>query len=46
MVWSWIINDALTRVEFRLEESGSGTRLTLSHTGQLDPITASRLTDG
>ncbi|MBV8357641.1 MAG: SRPBCC domain-containing protein [Deltaproteobacteria bacterium] len=48
MVWSWIINegDTPTRVEFRLEEIGPGTRLTLSHTGEVDPITRSRLTEG
>ncbi|MBV8452392.1 MAG: SRPBCC domain-containing protein [Deltaproteobacteria bacterium] len=48
MVWSWTINegDAPTRVEFRLEAIGRGTRLTLSHTGDLDPITISRLTQG
>jgi uncharacterized protein YndB with AHSA1/START domain len=48
MVWSWIINegDAPTRVEFRLEEIDRGTRLTLSHTGETDQITKSRLTEG
>jgi uncharacterized protein YndB with AHSA1/START domain len=48
MVWSWIVNedDAPTRVEFRLEEIGRGTRLTLSHTGEIDPITNARLTEG
>jgi uncharacterized protein YndB with AHSA1/START domain len=48
MVWSWIINegDVPTRVEFRLEQIESGTRLTLSHTGEVDPIIKSRLTEG
>jgi uncharacterized protein YndB with AHSA1/START domain len=48
MVWSWIINegDAPTRVEFRLEEISHGTRLTLSHTGEVDPIIKSQLTEG
>jgi len=48
MVWSWLINegDAPTRVEFRLEEKDRGTRLTLSHTGELDADMASRLTEG
>jgi hypothetical protein len=48
MVWSWIINegDVPTRVEFRLEQIDSGTRLTLSHTGEVDPIIMSRLTQG
>jgi uncharacterized protein YndB with AHSA1/START domain len=48
MVWSWIVNEgeAPTRVEFRLEALDHGTRLTLSHTGETDPITRSRLTEG
>jgi uncharacterized protein YndB with AHSA1/START domain len=48
MVWSWRHNEgeAPTRVEFRLEEAGSGTRLTLSHTGETDAISAARLTEG
>jgi uncharacterized protein YndB with AHSA1/START domain len=48
MVWSWIVNEGEvpTRVEFRLEELDRGTRLTLSHTGEIDPIMKSRLTEG
>lgn len=48
MVWSWIVNEgeAPTRVEFRLEELDRGTRLTLTHTGETDPIMTSRLTKG
>jgi len=48
MVWSWILNegDAPTRVEFNLEAIDQGTRLTLSHTGEVDPIMKPRLTEG
>jgi uncharacterized protein YndB with AHSA1/START domain len=48
MVWSWIHNegDTPTRVEFRLEEVEAGTRLTLSHTGEIDEATGVSLRGG
>jgi uncharacterized protein YndB with AHSA1/START domain len=48
MVWSWIVSEGEvpTQVEFRLEELDRGSRLTLSHTGEIDPIMKSRLTEG
>jgi uncharacterized protein YndB with AHSA1/START domain len=48
MVWSWIHNegDAPTRVEFQLQEVGGGTRLTLSHTGEIDELTGAGLRGG
>jgi len=48
MLWSWIHNDGAppTRVEFRLESIMGGTRLTLSHTGEIDPLIGSRLREG
>ena len=48
MVWSWIHNegDVPTRVEFQLEEVEAGTRLTLSHTGEIDEVTGAGLRGG
>ncbi len=48
MVWSWIHNegDTPTRVEFQLEKIASGSRLTLSHTGEIDDLIGTRLRDG
>jgi uncharacterized protein YndB with AHSA1/START domain len=48
MLWSWIHNDgdSPTRVEFRLERIPSGTRLTLSHTGEVDSDLEARLRGG
>jgi uncharacterized protein YndB with AHSA1/START domain len=48
MVWSWLSTDegAPTRVEFRLEPVAGGTRLILTHTGEADPVTVSRVTAG
>jgi uncharacterized protein YndB with AHSA1/START domain len=48
MVWSWVHEggESPTRVEFRLDPIVGGTRLTLSHTGEIDPLIGSRLTDG
>jgi uncharacterized protein YndB with AHSA1/START domain len=48
MIWSWIHNggDPPARVEFRLQAIEGGTRLTLSHTGDIDPLTGSRLKEG
>jgi uncharacterized protein YndB with AHSA1/START domain len=48
MLWSWVCNelDTPTHVEFRLEEIEGGTRLTLSHTGEIDDAMGARLTQG
>jgi uncharacterized protein YndB with AHSA1/START domain len=48
MAWSWVHNDGdpPTRVEFRLDPIQGGTRLTLSHTGEIDPLIGSRLKKG
>jgi uncharacterized protein YndB with AHSA1/START domain len=48
MVWSWLSTDegAPTRVEFRLEPVAGGTRLILTHSGETDPTTVSRVTAG
>jgi uncharacterized protein YndB with AHSA1/START domain len=48
MVWSWMCNenDPPGRVEFSLEQTESGTRLTLSHTGEMNAVLSSRLTQG
>jgi uncharacterized protein YndB with AHSA1/START domain len=45
MLWSWVHNDndPPTRVEFRLDPIPGGTRLTLSHTGDIDPLLGTRL---
>jgi uncharacterized protein YndB with AHSA1/START domain len=48
MLWSWAHNesDPPTRVEFRLEPINGGTRLTLSHTGEIDSAIGERLRGG
>jgi len=48
MIWSWVHSDGdpPTRVEFRLDPIPEGTRLTLSHTGEIDPLIGSRLREG
>lgn len=47
MVWSWSgADEESTRVEWRLEPVAGGTRLKLEHSGETDPVTASRLTSG
>jgi uncharacterized protein YndB with AHSA1/START domain len=48
MVWSWVHDDSQppTLVEFQLEPILNGTRLTLSHTGEVDPFLGSRLREG
>jgi uncharacterized protein YndB with AHSA1/START domain len=48
MLWSWVHNDGdpPSRVEFRLDQIKGGTRLTLSHTGEIDPLIGSRLREG
>ena len=48
MVWSWLSTDEgiPTRVGFRLEPVGGGTRLTFSQTGEVDPEMVARLKSG
>jgi uncharacterized protein YndB with AHSA1/START domain len=48
MLWSWIHNqgDPPTQVEFRLDPIIDGTRLTLSHTGEINPEIGLRLREG
>jgi len=48
MLWSWIHYEGgpATRVEFKLESISGGTRLTLSHTGEIDPVIGSGLQQG
>jgi uncharacterized protein YndB with AHSA1/START domain len=48
MLWSWIHGQGAppTQVEFRLDSIDGGTRLTLSHTGEIDPLVGSRLQEG
>jgi uncharacterized protein YndB with AHSA1/START domain len=48
MVWSWLSTDEgqPTRVEFRLEAVEAGTRLNLSHTGDVNPSRRARLATG
>jgi uncharacterized protein YndB with AHSA1/START domain len=48
MLWSWIHGEGAppTQVEFRLDSIDGGTRLTLSHTGAIDPLVRSRLQEG
>ena len=48
MLWSWVHNDGdqPTRVEFRLDPILGGTRLTLSHMGEIDPLIGSSLKQG
>ena len=41
-----LADDPPGRVEFRLEQVEGGTRLTLSHTGEMDENVKSRLTQG
>jgi uncharacterized protein YndB with AHSA1/START domain len=47
-VWSWHSTDEAqpTRLEFRLEAVAGGTRLNLSHTGDVNPRRRARLTAG
>lgn len=37
MRWSWQLGEAETIVEFTLEPVGGGTRLTVAHSGDIDP---------
>ena len=48
MVWSWLSADEgiPTRVKFQLEPVGASTRLTFSHTGEVDPEIVARLKSG
>ncbi len=48
MVWEWVAGpDAQpTTVTFDLAPVAGGTRLTLTHTGEIDPAIAERLGDG
>jgi uncharacterized protein YndB with AHSA1/START domain len=48
MVWSWTAarNAAPTSVTFELVPDGEGTRLTLTHAGQIDPVVGARLAEG
>jgi glutathione S-transferase len=50
MVWSWVLEgreaDGATRVEFHLEESDGGTRLTIRHSGDRDPETIEKFKGG
>jgi uncharacterized protein YndB with AHSA1/START domain len=48
MVWSWVHEggESSTKVEFRLDPIVGGTRLTLSHAGEIDPLIAARLREG
>jgi uncharacterized protein YndB with AHSA1/START domain len=48
MAWSWrrSESDGPNRVEFRLEPIAGGTRLTLMHTGDTDPVTKGRYSSG
>jgi uncharacterized protein YndB with AHSA1/START domain len=48
MVWAWRHTEPgnPTRVEFRLAPIAGGTRLTLMHTGDIDPALAERFSSG
>jgi uncharacterized protein YndB with AHSA1/START domain len=48
MVWSWDHEggESPTKVEFRLDPILGGTRLTLSHAGEIDPLIGSSLRGG
>jgi uncharacterized protein YndB with AHSA1/START domain len=48
MLWSWLHEEGYppTRVEFRLDAIEGGTRLTLSHTGEIDPLIGASLREG
>lgn len=48
MLWSWVHGEGVpsTRVEFRLDSIAGGTRLTLSHTGEIEPLVGVRLEGG
>ena len=48
MVWAWSPGEGAvpTTVTFELAPEGAGTRLTLTHTGEIDPDIGGRLTEG
>ena len=48
MVWAWSVNDGRppTTVTFELASEADGTRLTLTHVGQIDPVVGGLLRDG
>lgn len=50
MVWSWVLTGredlGLTEVEFRLESTRTGTKVTLLHRGDRDPTTIERFKGG
>lgn len=48
MVWAWSVNDAVppTTVTFELTPEDEGTRLKLTHVGEIDPFVGGLLRDG
>jgi uncharacterized protein YndB with AHSA1/START domain len=48
MVWAWSSNDGnpASRVTFELEPESSGTRLRLTHEGEIEPAIGAILADG
>ena len=48
MVWAWSIADdaPLTTVTFELTQEDEGTRLRLTHVGEIDPLVGGLLTEG
>jgi uncharacterized protein YndB with AHSA1/START domain len=48
MVWAWSSNDGSprSRVTFELERESSGTRLRLTHEGEIEPTIGAILADG
>jgi uncharacterized protein YndB with AHSA1/START domain len=48
MVWAWTVDgaDAPTTVTFELTAEAGGTRLRLSHVGEIDPVIGRMLSEG
>ena len=48
MVWAWAVDDTTppTTVVFELRPEGDGTRLTISHRGEIEPGAGAILRDG
>ncbi len=48
MVWAWSVagGEAPTSVTFELVPQGEGTRLTLTHAGEIDPVIGAQLAEG
>jgi uncharacterized protein YndB with AHSA1/START domain len=48
MVWSWSVDDRFppTSVTFELTAEAAGTRLTLTHVGEIDPVVGGLLREG